>query len=337
MLNDLLSAAAHSALSNWDIKVRNIKLLSQTENIVFKVVGSKSQSFVLRLHRPGYHDFKGLVSEQQWTVALLDAGLDVPVPRPTREGQQYASAFIGKQHHYVGLLEWADGIPMNNLIESNPSTIFIEDSFSLLGEIMARFHNQAVSWDTPPRFSRHSFDADGLVGERPFWGRFWESSILTSNQKTYLDILRRHIYSLLVNLSKDSRIYSLIHADLHPANIVVEGERLHVIDFDDSGFGWHYYDIAVALFNYHLETSIEHLQTAMVSGYRKARSINDEDLSYIPLFMLIRALVLIGWYSARPEVEVGATILPQLIRYVRSKGVGVMASHGLLIKPMPGV
>ncbi|MDB3945814.1 phosphotransferase [Gammaproteobacteria bacterium] len=337
MLNDSSFDAAHSALSNWDIKSRDIKLLSQTENIVFKVVGAKSESFVLRLHRPGYHNYRELLSEQQWTEALLDAGLDVPVPRPTREGQPYASVVIGKQHRYVGILEWVDGIPMKNLIDSNPGTVFIEDSFSLLGEIMARFHNQAVSWDIPPEFSRHSFDADGLVGERPFWGRFWESSVLTSNQKIYLDILRRQIYDLLAKLRRDSRIYSLIHADLHPANIVVEGQRLHVIDFDDSGFGWHYYDIAVALFNYHLEIPIEHLQTAVVSGYRKARSISDEDLSYIPLFMLIRALALIGWYSARPEVEAGATTLPQLINYVRSKGVDVMAGHGLLIKPMPGI
>ena len=41
--------------------------------------------------------------------------------------------------------------------------------------------------------------------------------------------------------------YSVIHADMHPGNIVVDGDRLTVIDFDDAGFGWHQYDIATAL------------------------------------------------------------------------------------------
>ena len=126
-------------------------------------------------------------------------------------------------------------------------------------------------------------------------------------------------------------------SDLHPANIVVEGSRLHVIDFDDSGFGWHHYDIAVALFNYHLDNPIEHLQAAMIAGYRKFRAISDNDLAYLRVFMLIRAMVSIGWYSARPEVTAGSIALPHLIDYVRSNAVSVMASHGIFIKPMPSI
>ena len=337
MLNDLSWAAAHNALASWDIQTQDIEPLTLTENIVFKITDGTKQSFVLRLHRPGYHNLNELLSELQWTEALLDAGLTVPVPRITRDGRQYVSVYLGNQHRYAGLLEWVDGMPMENLIESNPDSTFVENSFSLLGEVMAKFHNQAVSWTIPLKFSRHSFDADGLMGEAPFWGRFWESSALTPDQKIYFDTLRHNIYDLLLEFGKDPHTYSIIHADLHPANIVVEGSRLHVIDFDDSGFGWHHYDIAVALFNYHLDKPIEHLQAAMITGYRKFRSISDDDLAYVCVFMLIRALVSIGWYSARPEVTAGSIALPHLIDYVRSKAVRVMASHGISIEPMPSI
>ena len=73
----------------------------------------------------------------------------------------------------------------------------------------------------------------------------------------------------------------------------------------------------------------------MITGYRKFRPISDNDLAYVRIFMLIRALVSIGWYSARPEVTAGNIVLPQLIDYVRSNAVSVMASHGIFIEPMP--
>ena len=91
MLNDLSWAAAHNALASWDIQTQDIEPLTLTENIVFKITVDTKQSFVLRLHRPGYHNLNELLSELQWTEALLYAGLTVPVPRTTRDGRQYVS------------------------------------------------------------------------------------------------------------------------------------------------------------------------------------------------------------------------------------------------------
>ena len=101
MLDDLSWAAAHKALASWDIQTEDIEPLTLTENIVFKITDGAKQSFVLRLHRPGYHNLNELLSELQWTDALLDAGLTVPVPRTTRDGQQYVSVYIGYQHRYA--------------------------------------------------------------------------------------------------------------------------------------------------------------------------------------------------------------------------------------------
>ena len=43
-----------------------------------------------------------------------------------------------------------------------------------LGSIMAKMHNHAEHWREPVGFTRHAWDVDGLTGDRPFWGRFWE-------------------------------------------------------------------------------------------------------------------------------------------------------------------
>ena len=47
-------------------------------------------------------------------------------------------------------------------------------------------------------------------------------------------------------LERQPAVYSMIHADMHPGNVLVDGDRLTVIDFDDAAWGWHAYDIAVA-------------------------------------------------------------------------------------------
>ena len=58
----------------------------------------------------------------------------------------------------------------------------------------------------------------------------------------------------------------MIHADLHPGNVVISGDRLHVIDFDDAGFGWHAYDLAVALKDYQNDPQFDAYQTALIQG-----------------------------------------------------------------------
>ena len=58
---------------------------------------------------------------------------------------------------------------------------------------------------------------------------------------------RAQIRRALDRYGRDPATFSLIHADLHHANLLVNDRDLSIIDFDDAGFGWHQYDIAVAL------------------------------------------------------------------------------------------
>ena len=95
----------------------------------------------------------------------------------------------------------------------------------------------------------------------------------------------------------------MIHADLHAHNILVDQSgALHVFDFDDAGFGWHQYELAVALFGHEEQPYFDAITDALVAGYRAERAFDDEALSLLPLFLLIRRLVLISWQWDRPEL-----------------------------------
>ena len=306
---------AERALPRWGIAPRRLEFISNAENCAFRVVGSDGGVFVLRVHRPGYHSLEELESERTWTRALNDAGISAPVGRRTLEGQEYAVVDTpdGESSRAVGLIEWVEGTILDDELESRPDPGHVAGRFEQIGDIAGRIHRQSSSWNPPPGFARHAFDMPGFVGERPFWGRFWDVPLLTTRQRALFLRAREGISEILGSYPREPRIYSLLHADLHPKNFVVtDSGKLHVIDFDDSGFGWHMYEIAVALREFEDEPYFDSITAALVAGYRTVRPLSDEDLDLLPLFLVIRRLASIGWAWDRPELGRRA-LIPRLI------------------------
>ena len=90
---------------------------------------------------------------------------------------------------------------------------------------------------------------------------------------------------------------------LHAHNILIDPSGvLQAFDFDDAGFGWHQYDLAVVLFGLEHLPYFVGITDALVAGYRSVRPLSDEALALLPLFLLIRRLVLISWQWERPEL-----------------------------------
>lgn len=296
-------AAAHRVVAEWPLEPTRIERVSQSENIVFRVDCTDDTIYVLRLHRPGYHSFDELVSEQAWTSALRDAGLGAPRALYTSAGEPYALTRVGDEQRYAGVLEWVDGDTMLDLIDSSIDDDYVAQRYMELGRLIAALHNQATGWSLPAGFCRHHLDHHGLMGDQPFWGRFWESGALNDDEQQWCASLRERIYPLLEAYGKRPKTYSLIHADLHPGNVIVHGTNLHIIDFDDSGFGWHLYDLAVAVMPYRNDSDFEANRDALLEGYRELRPLDEADAAMLPLFIVVRALAQIGWIAARPEFD----------------------------------
>lgn len=296
---------AREALRAFPIDVETLELISVSENVCFRVIDrSDRAAYVLRLHRPWYHTLEELNAERMWIRALGRAGVDVPLPLTTRDGREYAAVSIPAtgERRNVGVAHWTDGELLGELLRQNEDVGAIEGYFAQLGAIVAAMHNQASSWQVPASFARHALDIDGLMGDAPFWGPFWEHPALTSAERQLVIQTRDRIRGALHRYGQRSATFSLIHADMHPFNLLVHGESLTVIDFDDAGFGWHQYDIAVALIAYRTKPYFRAIEAAFLRGYRTVRGITDAALALVPMFMLIRGLATIGWILQRPEL-----------------------------------
>lgn len=294
---------ARQALDQFPIKAIDVSLLARAENITFKVADGEGKLYTLRLHRPAYHTLEELQSERLWTKALLQAGIHVPEPISTRDGRDYAGVdvpLLGEYRH-ASLSRWVPGEPLMPLICDGTPRKALERHFQKLGELIATMNNQAAGWHPPTRFQRHALDADGLMGTQPFWGRFWERSDISRGERALLVETRTHLHERLVRYGKDPSRYSVIHADLHPGNVLVNGDTLTAIDFDDIAWGWHMYDLAAALHQCQELTEFGAIYSACVEGYRSVRPVADEDLAMLPLFLLVRGMAEIGWFADRPE------------------------------------
>jgi len=309
--SDIWLEAVGQAAGAWQISPVDVGLASHGENLVYKITDSTGCSYALRLHRPGYHNYAELQSEQHWTLALNDAGLHVPVGVPLSADNYYTSFKLpNNEVRQVGLVNWLSGRPLWDILDeagNDPSQHEkIAQHYLSLGKLTAQMHEQASRWTPPSDFVRHHLDADGFMGDSPFWGSFWNLPELTDAEKTLFKATKIKAHKELSTLPKATDNYSIIHADLHAGNLLVDelpDLSYTIIDFDDCGFGWHMYDMAVTLFYTRDFSGYHHCYDAYVAGYQSVRTLNDESLRLLPLFTLIRGLAILGWMHHRREVD----------------------------------
>lgn len=326
-----LQRLATAALDRWDLDHAGITPIKIRENAVFRVDLQSGRRVALRVHRAGYHSDDALQSEFDWMGALNEAGIEVPRAIRSRAGKRFERVQAGDlpDGRQVDVLEWVEGRQLGAL----ESGLGVDDGavgrcYAMLGEITARMHNQSSEWDPPAGFVRHHWCEEGLAGPVPLWGRFWELDQLDPGQRALLETARTAIGTDLLAYGKSRRNFGLIHADLVPENLMVEGDRVRVIDFDDAGFGWHLFDLATSLYFLRDKAEFDVALDALVEGYRLHRALPESELSYLPLFLAARGTTYLGWVHEKKETETARTLTPVLIEYACAAVEAYLAGRG---------
>lgn len=308
---------ARKSLRHWALEGSDLSLVKYRENAVYKVTAKDGQRYALRIHRHGYHSVAALSSELEWMSALLESGIAVPEVLPTADGRLLVSESTDTifEPRHIDLFAWIDGAPLGSVEEGlGNNAEQIAELYTGLGRTAAELHNQSSNWELPEGFERHAWDHDGLVGEAPFWGRFWELELLDEPQRQLLEKARDRISIELSNYDRSAQRYGLIHADFVPENLMTDNGNLRLIDFDDAGFGWHMFELATALYFIQEEACYPVAKQALIDGYRQKRALSDEDLNRMELFLTSRGCTYLGWIRSRQETDTAREMAPDLIR-----------------------
>ncbi|MDB6092194.1 MAG: aminoglycoside phosphotransferase [Gammaproteobacteria bacterium] len=307
-----LEAVARIALRAWDISADcRLTLLKYRENAVFAVVIRDKPTYVLRVHRRGYHSDAALYSELTWMISLADQGIPTPRVVPTSNGDILT---LVRQPDEVNayqcdLLSWISGAPLGQIEErSFGDREFIERAYKQVGRLAARVHAHSAQWHPGESFTRHSWDEAGCLAKPGVWGYFGDLQTLSTAERALLHGAAEVARQRLGAFGRLANRYGLIHGDLVPENVLLDGNQCTLIDFDDCGFGWYVAEIATAVFFQLGTPSFAPALRAMIHGYRQVRALDDGDLDMLDVMLFLRGMALLGWIQTRAETETARKI-----------------------------
>ncbi|MDT8855499.1 phosphotransferase enzyme family protein [Paracoccaceae bacterium Fryx2] len=301
LLELAIAATGHFALPPG----LDVRLINLSENATYAVRATDGQRWALRIHRDGYHSRRAIASELAWLQHLRTSGVVVtPAPVPGKDGEiiQTVGHPRMKNPRHVVLSQWETGTePGIGEDLSRP--------FEHLGEVTARMHRHTRDWQRPTWFTRPTWNFETALGEAaPHWGR-WRDGIGVDAEKAALfartvDLIGRR----LAAYGQDQSRFGLIHCDLRLANLLIDGEEVKVIDFDDCGFSWYMYDAATPVSFYEHEPQVPDLIESWKTGYRKVLDLPAADEAEIPTFVMLRRLLLVAWIGSHAETDLARSM-----------------------------
>jgi len=296
---------AQEALEAFGFTEAHVRFLVDAGNILYRVKAMDpvpmegslyvKDCYLLRLHWPGYQNDGAIDSELQWLHALSDAGLPVPQPVSTKDGKLSVEISVPgvPKARQCSLLRWVKGRMVIKHVHPW--------HMKAIGNLIARFHNHTSSWKPPPGFVRRHYDRNGLWGDDT-GTNYTADEVWPRIPKRYFKAFQEvttRVEQVMEEWGKGLDVYGLIHADLGTkANVLFYNGEARAIDFDDGGFGYWTYDLAVPLCDWEGEDVWSAYKDALLEGYMDIRSLPDEQLEQLELFQAAFRAMEIFWGTA---------------------------------------
>lgn len=304
---------AQAALETYGLAVARIKFVRLAGNVVFRVFESgynrdetdnepyEPGQYLLRIHDRSEQPSDAIKLEMMWLAAIRrEAKLPVPEPVPALNGNLLKQISIPgiPEKHDCTLLRWLKGRYVTRGIKPH--------HFKAQGQLMAQLHNHAAQWQAPLGLSKRRFDWEGFFKDDVGAG------IPNSEAWRYLPddclkpykIVAHKIRQVMDKWEKGSDVYGLIHGDCGvDANVLFWKGKAHPIDFDGSGFGYYVYDLAITLEHCWEDEKYPEYRKALLDGYSEFRSLPDEQLKRMNLFLAAFYVYMGLWVAALGKVH----------------------------------
>lgn len=293
---------ARTALAAFNLEKADLHFIQYGENIIYRVdtpgmpenrpaTRFHPNRYVLRIHAMGNID--AIASELCFLSALDQAGFSTPAPVATRTSELVARIITPDfpQGRSVSLLRWLDGHKLNHSLRPH--------HLRSLGEEVAQLHLFAAAWRPPSGFFRPVWDWETQLGGADFDQPLAElvASMPSQFQQPFVDV-SRCTQDAMNALGRDSDAFGLVHADLYPENILFNAGKACPIDFEDLGYSYWLWDIAVALCTWACTQEWERMRDAFHQGYSRFRTLPQTQWAQLDLFVAAVFATMLVWSSA---------------------------------------
>jgi len=292
---------AETAIEFYDLGKADLTLMRYFANTTYQVdvvggVVRPNESspylpnrYLLRILVSG--DWDKALGEMTWLAALsAEGGLPVPAPVPTLDGKlclTIATPGI-PDGRIVSLMRWIDGGRFTKRMQSTHAKAW--------GRMVGRLHAFAATWKPPEGFDRFTWDWEGLLG-----GRGMSRSVeeLVASMPVHLQepfqIISRDARNVTASLGKSTEAFGLIHTDMYQGNVLYKDGEVFPIDFEDCGFGYWLWDIAVPLESEPWTDGWYRMRDDFLDGYLPVHPLPDAQLKHLDLFLAMDYATSLLW------------------------------------------
>jgi Ser/Thr protein kinase RdoA (MazF antagonist) len=265
------------ALALWDARLATLEFVRASENFVYRFRDSADKERYLRIAHHTHRNRKAIEAELEYVNFLAENGAEVAAPVAARDGQfiQTRDTPIGAM--FAGVFEAVYGQKVKWGKDAHNRALLHER-----GRALARLHNISEKFK-PGALRRDQWFEDTLF-TKP-----WE--ILPQSEV----IARREYQELVQWLSKRPRTpanYGMVHGDYGTLNTLRRDGTLVAFDFDDCGWHWYLYDLAVAIRSAR-KLPDEYRKAyikVLIEGYSSERSMDGEGVETVAKFCRLAAL-----------------------------------------------
>lgn len=273
-------AIVQQAMTRYAIAPDQIHLLDGFESFIYGFTRDR-HDYILRLGHSDRRSVALIHGEVDWLNYLADGGATVARAVLSQTGELVEQIEDGQGGHWLATaFVKAPGRPPQ---KEDWTPAFAQRYGQLVGKIHAlsrHYHLRNPAWKRPE----------------------WDDPLMEDGQahlpasEAVAAAKYREVRAYLQRLPKTSDSYGLVHFDPHGGNFFVdETGQLTLFDFDDCGYCWFAYDIAMALFYRVTGRDDAPALTAafmphFLRGYRAETTLDPYWVEQLPFFLKQREL-----------------------------------------------
>lgn len=223
------SAAARRLAPRFGLDADRLERLGAFESEVLAADGVAGP-VILKVIDPTHRTPDEVRAEIDWLLALREAGIPAALPLPAGDG-----AWLALDGDPPTIAVAYERTPGRHL----PPAEWTPEFFRLHGELVGRLQAHTRGWKRLGPRRRGWLDAHSLA----------RVADVLPDEADFLEATAEIVERVDATVPLAPADLGLLHADLHPGNLLVDDEgRLTAIDFDDAVVGPYLYDLAVPLY-----------------------------------------------------------------------------------------
>ena len=256
--------------------------LNSYENRVYQIGVENREPVVAKFYRPARWSDAAILEEHSFSIELANA--EIPVVAPL--------TLNGATLHHSGNFR----VSVSPCRGGRAPELDDEDMLRQLGRLVARMHllGATKSFQHRPILDIETFgysSCDYLLEE---------GFVPASLEDAYKGIVEHLFDNVLACFERAGNIQDIrLHGDFHPGNVLVAGDRLHIVDLDDARTGPPVQDLWMFLSGDRDEQTPQ--LATLLDGYQEFRNFDARELNLIEALRTLRIMHYSAWLARRWE------------------------------------